>query len=213
MCIRIAQMPAPCLYGLGICALCLTQWTCSSNAARAISRHPLSLCRPQTLVHLPDTTDNIPAKSPYDTAGLIPLLARLLYPKMRKRSGRLGGKGAPGSARTAILNYLAALDPEELGPLLELFLEPLSIAFKDPGGGVPAVDAFEGARSVYPLSSHCPWISIPRTNVIHGMIKESGPHPSQYAWKDHGSGITSLPNCIESTFCLPVALEPQYTTS
>ena len=74
------------------------------------------------------------------------MLVRLLYPKMRKRSGRLGGKGAPGSARTAILNYLAALEPEELGPLLELFLEPLSVAFRDPGHGAPAQDAFEGSR-------------------------------------------------------------------
>ena len=49
---------------------------------------------------------------------------------MRKRSGRLGGKGAPGSARSAILNYLAALDPAELGPLVQLFLQPISAAFQ-----------------------------------------------------------------------------------
>ena len=63
-------------------------------------------------------------------AGLIPLLVRLLYPKMRKRSGRLGGKGAPGSARSAILNYLAALDAAELAPLVQLFLQPISTAFQ-----------------------------------------------------------------------------------
>lgn len=63
-------------------------------------------------------------------AGLIPLLVRLLYPKMRKRSGRLGGKGAPGSARSAILNYLAALDPVELAPLVQLFFQPISTAFQ-----------------------------------------------------------------------------------
>ena len=63
-------------------------------------------------------------------AGLIPLLVRLLYPKMRKRSGRLGGKGAPGSARAAILNYLAALEPSELAPLVHLFLQPVSAVFK-----------------------------------------------------------------------------------
>lgn len=79
---------------------------------------------------------------------------RLLYPKMRKRSGRLGGKGAPGSARTAILNYLAALEPEELGPLLELFLEPLSVAFRDPGGGAPTQDPFEAARWAQGLRLH-----------------------------------------------------------
>ena len=49
---------------------------------------------------------------------------------MRKRSGRLGGKGAPGSARAAILNYLAALDSVELAPLVQLFLQPISSAFK-----------------------------------------------------------------------------------
>ena len=64
------------------------------------------------------------------SAGLVPLLVRLLYPKMRKRSGRLGGKGAPGSARSAILNYLAALDPAELAPLVQLFLQPISTAFR-----------------------------------------------------------------------------------
>lgn len=68
--------------------------------------------------------------SKHGAAGLVPLLVRLLYPKMRKRSGRLGGKGAPGSARAAILNYLAALDSVELAPLVQLFLQPISSAFK-----------------------------------------------------------------------------------
>lgn len=58
--------------------------------------------------------------------GLTAVLVRLLWPKMRKRSGRLGGKGAPGSARTAILNFLTGLEPPELRPLLVLFLNPLS---------------------------------------------------------------------------------------
>ena len=79
-------------------------------------------------------------------AGLILLLVRLLYPKMRKRSGRLGGKGMPGSARSAILNYFSALEPEELSPLLELFLDPLSAAFRDPGNAVSTQDPFETAR-------------------------------------------------------------------
>jgi len=58
--------------------------------------------------------------------GLVPLLIRLLYPKMRKRNGRLGGKGAPGSARAAILNFLSAAKTGELQSLLQLFLEPLA---------------------------------------------------------------------------------------
>ena len=71
-----------------------------------------------------------PAKQ--DRAALIPLLVQLLFPRMRKRSGRLGGNGAPGSARVAILNTLAQLEPEELSPLLECFLEPLSPLFLKP---------------------------------------------------------------------------------
>ena len=70
-----------------------------------------------------------PATLKLVSAELVPLLIRLLYPKMRKRSGRLGGKGAPGSARTAILNYLAALEPAELAPLVPLFPQPISAAF------------------------------------------------------------------------------------
>jgi len=131
---------------------------------------------------------------------VVPLLIRLLFPKMRKRSGRLGGKGesgvgspgkppadtsafpaqwvlivihplpctaraaclcgilfptltlahhwlplyllgsnlpagAPGSARAAILNFLAAAEPSELRPLFELFLGPLSAAFVWPAAG------------------------------------------------------------------------------
>ena len=65
-------------------------------------------------------------------ADLLAVLVRLLWPKMRKRSGRLGGKGAPGSARAAILNFLAALPPGELRPLLVLFLAPLGSVLRPP---------------------------------------------------------------------------------
>jgi U3 small nucleolar RNA-associated protein 20 len=67
--------------------------------------------------------------------GLVAVLVRLLWPRMRKRSGRLGGKGAPGSARGAILNFLAALQPQELRPLLLLFLHPLGVALSQPQEG------------------------------------------------------------------------------
>ena len=76
--------------------------------------------------------------------GCRPVLARLLFPKLRKRTGRLGGRGAPGSARAAIMNFLAAAPPAELCPLLELFLEPLAGAFRRPAGSgfdAPAADA------------------------------------------------------------------------
>ena len=63
-------------------------------------------------------------------AGVMGILVRLLWPKMRRRSGRLGGKGAPGSARAAILNAFAALQPAELRPLLALFLAPIGVALR-----------------------------------------------------------------------------------
>lgn len=61
--------------------------------------------------------------------GLIPILTRVLFAKIRKRTGRLAGRGSVGSARTSILNYLAGLEPEELRTLFELFLEPLAEIF------------------------------------------------------------------------------------
>ena len=66
-------------------------------------------------------------------AGLLAVLVRLLWPKMRKRSGRLAGKGAPGSARSAVLNFLAAAESSELAPLLYLSMQPLSSAFRQSG--------------------------------------------------------------------------------
>ncbi|GIL90429.1 hypothetical protein Vretifemale_18038, partial [Volvox reticuliferus] len=79
--------------------------------------------------------------------GLIPLLVRVLFPKMRKRTGRLGGRGAPGSARAAILNFLAGLRPEELRPLLELLLEPMGTAFTPPPPEAAAAAPRSGAGS------------------------------------------------------------------
>ena len=61
---------------------------------------------------------------------VLSVIIRLLFPKLRKRSGRLAGRGAPGSARSAILNKLASLEAPELTPLLELFLEPLARIFR-----------------------------------------------------------------------------------
>lgn len=90
-------------------------------------------------------------------AGLVPLLVRLLYPKMRKRSGRLGGKGAPGSARAAILNYLAALDSIELAPLVQLFLQPISAALQQQQQlqQVMPSDCTSSQRCAPPALLHC----------------------------------------------------------
>lgn len=76
----------------------------------------------------------------------------ILFPKMRKRSGRLGGKGAPGSARAAILNSLAALEPPELTPLLELFLQPMSASFRSPLAAADAEEAAQGNELAGPAA-------------------------------------------------------------
>ncbi|KAK3270897.1 hypothetical protein CYMTET_20727, partial [Cymbomonas tetramitiformis] len=57
-----------------------------------------------------------------------PVIIRLLQPSLRRRTGRLGGRGAPGSARSAVLNFLSALEAHELVPLFRMLLEPLSSA-------------------------------------------------------------------------------------
>ena len=101
----------------------------------------------------------------FPAAGLVPLLVRLLYPKMRKRSGRLGGKGAPGSARAAILNYLAALDSMELGPLVQLFLQPISTAFKQ------QQEAMEPSGSIPPLR-----LAPPAFLLLHALAISEYPH-------------------------------------
>lgn len=94
---------------------------------------------------------------PFSHTGFVPVLIRVLFPSLRKRTGRLAGKGAPGSARAAVLNYLAGAQAEELSTLLELFLRPMSGCFvqkpcvqkpcvgsEAAGGGVDGVDGDEG---------------------------------------------------------------------
>ena len=87
---------------------------------------------------------------PHDRPALLALLARLLWPKMRRRSGRLGGKGAPGSARAACISFLAAADPGEAHHLAALFIAPLAPALKPPGGEEPphAVPTDDGLFAV-----------------------------------------------------------------
>ena len=64
------------------------------NALRALPAAPAAPppCRPTSI----RDTDDVPTVQPEHRPGLVPLLVRLLYPKMRKRSGRLGGKGESG---------------------------------------------------------------------------------------------------------------------
>lgn len=79
-------------------------------------------------------------------AGLVKVLTRVLWPKMRKRSGRLGGRGAPGSARAAVLNFLAAAQPQELTTLLLLVFQPISAAFEPPSSSSASTAATETDR-------------------------------------------------------------------
>ena len=79
--------------------------------------------------------DNVVVIESEHRKDLLPLLIAILFPRMRKRNGRLGGKGAPGSARVAILNFLSGSKTEELSALLELFLLPLSPCFGAAGNG------------------------------------------------------------------------------
>jgi len=69
------------------------------------------------------------------------VLVRVLWPKMRKRSGRLAGRGAPGSARAAILNFLAAAEAGDLAPLLHLFMQPLSHCLQPPANAASTITA------------------------------------------------------------------------
>eukprot|EP00887_Chlorella_sp_A99_P000887 scaffold5.g887.t1 len=128
--------------------------------------------------------DDVAAVQPEHRAALVPLLVRLLFPKMRKRSGRLGGKGAPGSARAAILNFLSACPPAELSTLLELFLDPLSVAFVRPAGEEEAEDDGGGAAAHRqgddaPLLER-PWRRIGYLNTLEDLLKHLGHQLQQY---------------------------------
>lgn len=77
----------------------------------------------------------------------VPYFTRALYPFMKKRTGRLGGRGAPGSARAAILNFMAAMESTELTPLLELLLTPMETVFRDPEEAARLVGGEENNHS------------------------------------------------------------------
>lgn len=62
------------------------------------------------------------------SAGLLGVALRVLWPHMRKRSAK--GKGH--TPRAAIFSTLAALEPQELAPLLLLHLRPLGHALHLP---------------------------------------------------------------------------------
>ncbi|KAK9843296.1 hypothetical protein WJX74_009992 [Apatococcus lobatus] len=75
--------------------------------------------------------DPIPTE---DRPGLVPVLVHLLWPRLRKRSGKQAKKGGAGSGRTAVLHFLAGMEPAELRHLVQLVLQPVSGALR---GGSP----------------------------------------------------------------------------
>ena len=74
--------------------------------------------------------DPMPAE---DRSGLMPVLVHLMWPRLRKRSGKQAKKGGAGSSRTAVLHFLAGMQPSELRHLVQLVLQPVTGAMR---GGV-----------------------------------------------------------------------------
>jgi hypothetical protein len=122
---------------------------------------------------------------PSHRPGLLPLLTRLLFPKLRRRTGRLAGKGALGSARAAVLNFLAFMEPQELRPLLEAFLTPMQqvwstsdvrflvclLSFKDTEAHVQLVYALPLFRHLLCpslLTGRCLWSLLSHPAHLHG---------------------------------------------
>ena len=117
---------------------------------RALTRWPLaqSLDGSAAAVSAAGATAASASGSPYIINAhrpfVLPVVIRLLFSYVRKRKGRLGGHGAAGkgkgdasssraargTARQAVISYLAQCEPAELAPLLELFLEPLATVWK-----------------------------------------------------------------------------------
>ena len=71
--------------------------------------------------------DTIPSE---DRPGLIPVLMNMLWPRLRKRSGKQAKKGPAGSCRTAVLHFLAGMEPSELRYLVQLVLHPVTAAMQ-----------------------------------------------------------------------------------
>lgn len=61
---------------------------------------------------------------PEHRAQLIPLIIRILYPRLRKGKNGYIGRGNTGTLRANILNVLGGLAPHELESLFELLLRP-----------------------------------------------------------------------------------------
>lgn len=65
---------------------------------------------------------------PEHRAQLIPLIIRILYPRLKKGKNGYIGRGNTGTLRTNILNALGALAPHELESLFQLLLRPFTLS-------------------------------------------------------------------------------------
>ena len=72
-----------------------------------------------------DAPDSI---SKEDRPGLVPVLMHLLWPRLRKRTGKQAKKGPAGSSRKAVQHFLASMEPSELRHLMHMALHPISAA-------------------------------------------------------------------------------------
>ena len=60
-----------------------------------------------------------------ERAILVPLLLRILFPKMKRKKMRLTSRRSQGTARKSILHFLSCFDTSELRLLHELFIHPM----------------------------------------------------------------------------------------
>jgi len=65
---------------------------------------------------------------------LMPLIIRLLTPALRKRHGRVAGKGTPGAMRAAAINFLGGMDTAELTPLFRTLFQAMAPALRGADG-------------------------------------------------------------------------------
>eukprot|EP01083_Nonionella_stella_P048614 129842_1 len=63
--------------------------------------------------------------------GLIPVVIRILLPKVLQRKGKSSGKSSVGSRRSAIFSYLGGLSSTEITPLIDLLLSPFQAMIND----------------------------------------------------------------------------------
>ncbi|XP_008062889.1 small subunit processome component 20 homolog [Carlito syrichta] len=84
----------------------------------------------EEIVHFNISEDNTVVKTTH-RADLFPILMRILYGRMKNKTGsKTQGKSASGTRMTIVLRFLAGTQPEEIQIFLDLLFEPVK-HFKD----------------------------------------------------------------------------------